>query len=324
MKKIIFCFVVALMATMSMNAQQIAVVKGSETKLYNSLKDALNGAADGSVVYLPGGGFPIADSDTIKKKLTIIGISHKANSDNADGSTRIIGNLFFGMGSSGSSIMGCYLSGNINIGDKNNIINDISIKYCNINALYVKNASCNRIEINQNYIRGVGSFAKSNPIITNNVLNYLDQISGATIKNNFIVGGDRNGYSMTYIYTSEIIDNIIFSSSGMAQWDINDCQIIGNVLRSGSFGYESIAVADLEKKFVKNAGISSQSDFHFNEEFKKTEEYKKCEGKGIYGGTGFPDGALPPVPYISDCDVDEQTDAEGKLNIRIKVKAVTE
>ena len=27
--KIIFCFVVALMATMSMNAQQIAVVKGS-------------------------------------------------------------------------------------------------------------------------------------------------------------------------------------------------------------------------------------------------------------------------------------------------------
>ena len=324
MKKIFLSLVVAMLATVTVSAQQIAVVKGGATKVYNTLKDAIEGAEDGSVVYLPGGGFPIADADTIRKKLTIIGITHKANSDNADGSTRIIGNLFFGKGSSGSSLMGCYLSGNINIGDKNNIINDISIKYCNINALYVKNASCNRIEINQNYIRGIGSFAKSNPTITNNILYYLDQISGAAIKNNIIVGGDKNGYSLTYIYTSEIVDNIIFSNSGWVQWDVKDCQIIGNVLRAGSFGDESVAVADLEKKFVKNAGVSSQSDFHFNEEFKGTEEYKKCEGKGIYGGTGFSDGAMPPVPYIKECKVDEQTDAEGKLNIRIKVKAVTE
>lgn len=57
---------------------------------------------------------------------------------------------------------------------------------------------------------------------------------------------------------------------------------------------------------------------------KKTDDFKKCVDKGIYGGTGFSDGALPPVPYIQECDVDEQTDAEGKLRINIKVKAVKE
>ena len=44
----------------------------------------------------------------------------------------------------------------------------------------------------------------------------------------------------------------------------------------------------------------------------------------IFGGTGFNKGALPPVPYIQSYEIDEQTDAEGKLNIRINVKAVTE
>lgn len=315
---------VALLASLAVSAQQIAVVKGGETKVYKTLKDAFEGAENGSVVYLPGGGFSIADADTIRKKLTIIGITHKVKSDNADGCTTISGNLFFGKGSSGSSIMGCYVTGNINIGDKDNIINNILMKYCNVNAVYVKNASCLGIEINQNYIRGIATFSKANPTITNNILNYLDQISAGKIKNNMIVGGDKNGYSLTYIYNSSIVDNIIFSSSSYVGWDVKGCQINGNVLKSGTYGDESIAISNLTSIFVKNAGVSTQSDFHFNNEFKKTEDYKKCEGKGIYAGTGFSDGALPPVPYIKDCKVDEQTDAEGKLNIRIQVKAVTE
>ena len=105
---------------------------------------------------------------------------------------------------------------------------------------------------------------------------------------------------------------------------MKDCQVNGTLLKSGTYGDESVAISDLTGIFVKYAGISTQSDFHFNEDFKKTDNYKKCIGKGIYGGTGFSEGALPPVPYISDCDVDEQTDAEGKLRVNIKVKAVTE
>jgi hypothetical protein len=107
MKKVFLSLIVAMVATISMSAQQIAVVKGDVTKVYTTLKDAIEGAEDGSVVYLPGGGFPIADDIKITKKLTIIGISHTASSDNVDGRTAISGNLFFDEGSSGSALMGC-------------------------------------------------------------------------------------------------------------------------------------------------------------------------------------------------------------------------
>ena len=67
-----------------------------------------------------------------------------------------------------------------------------------------------------------------------------------------------------------------------------------------------------------NAGVTPSSNYHFKE------KYIEYESSYLYGGTGFSDGALPPIPYFKDIKVDEQTDAEGKLNIRINVKAVTD
>ena len=42
---------------------------------------------------------------------------------------------------------------------------------------------------------------------------------------------------------------------------------------------------------------------------------------GIYAGTGFNDKQLAPTPYIIEKTIDEQTDAQGKLKVMIKVKA---
>ena len=48
---------------------------------------------------------------------------------------------------------------------------------------------------------------------------------------------------------------------------------------------------------------------------------------GIYGGNGkteqdnFDDEALAPIPRIISKEIPEQTDAEGKLNIKITVKS---
>ena len=65
-----------------------------------------------------------------------------------------------------------------------------------------------------------------------------------------------------------------------------------------------------------NGTISPASNFHF------TEDYKQYENQvGIYaGGVDF-DKQLAPVPYIIAKDVKEQTDAQGKLNVKIRVKA---
>ena len=68
--------------------------------------------------------------------------------------------------------------------------------------------------------------------------------------------------------------------------------------------------------FVKPNGVNANSDYHFKGEY---EQYNtKC---GIYAGSGFSDSALPPVPYIVSKQIPEQTDADGKLDIRIRVRA---
>ena len=330
-KKLLVLF--ALVASMTVSAQQIAVVKGGETKLYNTLKEALEGAESGSVVYLPGGGFPIADSDTIRKRLTIIGITHKASSDNVDGRTTISGNLIFGEGSTGSALMGCYVTGNVNIGSKTSAVTDIMLRYNNINAVIVNNSECRNIVINQNYIRNTSDMGQTNAKITNNIVHSIKNVNGGYVAYNVITAyfsiwrsSVHSDYYVMSASNSPICNNVFLQkamSGSAVYWQFftgSDNDVINNMAHKRNWGTDGISIeVEWTDVFEKNSGVSTASKYHF------INDYKDYEGKvGIYAGTGFSDGALPPVPYIKDCKVDEQTDAEGKLNIRINVKAVTE
>ena len=76
--------------------------------------------------------------------------------------------------------------------------------------------------------------------------------------------------------------------------------------------------ADWSEVFENYNGgaISPVSDFHFKGDYKQYESQV-----GVYaGGVDF-DKQLAPVPYIVAKHVDEQTDASGKLNVKIRVKA---
>ena len=334
MKKVFLSLIVAMVSTISMSAQQIAVVKGDVTKVYTTLKDAIEGADDGSVVYLPGGGFPIADDIKITKKLTIIGISHTASSDNVDGRTAISGNLFFDEGSSGSAFMGCYVSGNVNIGSETSPVNDILLRYNNLNSIQVSNTACRGIEVNQNYIRNTSDFGKSNAMITNNIIHSIINLDGGQISNNVITsltslkkGNSTYHYFITAV-NSVIIYNVMLANKIGQGWDyvdyygtadVTNCEIRGNMLGYQNWGEECVILKTAwNDVFKSHKGVSPESDYHFKD------NYKDYESKYLYGGTGFKEEALPPVPYIQSYEIDEQTDAEGKLNIRINVKAVTE
>lgn len=332
MKKILLVMT-AVLASMTVCAQQIAVVKGGETKVYNSLKEAFEGAESGSVVYLPGGGFRIADTDTIRKKLTIIGITHKATSDNVDGRTTITGNLIFGEGSTGSALMGCYVTGNVNIGTKEAKVSDILLRYNNINAVLINNSECINIVINQNYIRNSSDIGKTNAHITNNIVHSIKNADGAYIAYNVITSyfsiwrsSVQSDYYVMSANNSTICNNVILSkeiSGSAVYWRFftgSDNDVSNNMVYKRNWGNDCVNInVEWTEVFEKNAGVNTASKYHF------INDYKEYEGKiGIYAGTGFSDDALPPVPYIKDCKVDEQTDAEGKLKIRINVKAVTE
>ena len=116
--KRILSIVVALVATITVGAQNIAVVNSSNTtKIYQTLDEAITNAESGSIIYLPGGGFQVTDNAKIDKQLTIMGVSHRGDTDNVDGATIISGNLNFVAGSSHSAVMGVYVSGNVVLTD---------------------------------------------------------------------------------------------------------------------------------------------------------------------------------------------------------------
>lgn len=319
MKKKIFTLVIALVATITTFAQQIAVVSNGSTDIYATLAEAIAGADPGSVVYLPGGGFTIADDVKITKKLTIIGIGHNAQSDNVDGRTLIAGNFFFDSNSDGSAVMGCYINGNVNIGTAETAVNRILVKYCNLNAVIANNVNCNETVINQNYIRSESSFSGSSATFTNNICKTIWDLDNGTISYNIVFGSHSISYEGSKAIRrcdNDVINgNVIMDTSD--PHDGNNCQVSYNMSRTG-WGNNFINVVDdsWANVFEYYSGLNPSSNFHFKDGYKSYESV--C---GIYGGTGFSDGALPPVPYIKLKNIPDKTDASGMLHISIAVKA---
>lgn len=308
MKKIFILTALAvLLGVASATAQLIAVVfENGETNVYQTLPQAIEGAGDGSVIYLPGGGFPLPDSVKITKKIIIIGIGHRSNNDNVDGTTTIAGNLFFNEGSSGSAVMGCYITGNVNIGDGGTTVNDIMMRYCNLNNVIVNNNTCLGTTINQNYIRGNCQFNNSKANVTNNIMYRFYNLVNGIVKNNIIItgGGDSNNC---------IINNNIFVKN-----TIGGNNLVSNNMSKADYGDNFINIGDVDWNDVfmnyNGGAINPMSDFHFKE------AYQQYSDIGIYGGSGFNDHQTAPVPYTFAKRIDDQTDAAGNLKIQVRIK----
>lgn len=320
MKRFLISWCFALLAMVMVDAQQIAVVSmNGVTNVYQTLAEAIEGAESGSVIYLPGGSFPISDDVKITKKLNIIGIGHDAQSDNADGRTLISGNLSYESGSDGSFVMGCYVTGNVNVGTAEMPVHYIQVKYCNLNSIQVNHADCHDTRVNQNYIRNTSNCNYAIVNFTNNIMHSLIQVGGGNICYNilvskYVVNGERQ--MPLFRINNAVISYNVF----LDRWQTHEgsnCQATGNMVTGSGWGDRCVNLqANWGDVFINHAGITPVSNYHFKEAFK---EY---EGKvGLYGGTGFSDSALPPVPYIVEKDIPEQTDASGKLNIKIRVKA---
>lgn len=325
MKKIIFTLFVAFLATIAAKAQQISVVSTTgATKLFRTLPDAINGADPGSVIYLPGGGFTISDDVKITKKLTIIGIGHYVKSGNVDGNTTIGGNLFFQEGSSGSAVLGCYITGNVDIGGDGKAVSDVLIRYCNLNAVVVHTNLCKETIVNQNYIRNKSDFFESNAEVTNNIMHSINDLDDGKIAYNVILhnadnwDGGRYGALAPFGHCerTQIMNNVFRTNS----WSCDASNALSGNLSINNANVENNLPEGTDWNDVfqnyNNATISPESNFHFSE------KYKEYESKvGIYAGTSFSESQMAPVPYISHKDIPQETDAQGMLNVKIRVKA---
>ena len=323
----------ALVWTVALMAQRIAVVDSiGSTQIYKTFDEAIRGATNNSVIYLPGGVFTHNYDVRIMKKLTIIGIGHKTISENPDGHTVIDGALRFDKGSDGSALLGCYLKSSVYIGEDGDEVKDVLIRYNAMNYMRV-GYNCKGTNIDQNYIRDGAEFNYSSGRLTNNIVGYVLALDDGFISNNIITSHyikseryvswvpwsreyeDSHYYALMFCERTSITNNIICDSH--IAYSNDDCWISGNMCVD-EWGDDCITVGTVDWKdvFVDYQGITSVSDFHFKE------GYKQYQGRvGIYSGDGFSDEQLAPVPYIVAKKIDQQTDASGKLNVKIRVKA---
>ena len=297
-------------------AQQIAVVtSGGSTTVHTTLKEAIEHATNGCVIYLPGGTVSIGDSVKITKRVTIVGIGHKNNPEKEDGSSIINGNLWFNQGSSGSALMGVYLSGSVVIGE-DGIVNNVLVRLCNVYGVQVRNAEITGTMINQNYIRQDCNLGNCDgTTITNNIMEAIGYMRGGIIKNNILQGG-ISGYTCVLfdVDNTQIEGNVINTNYSAGNCD--NCVANRNLSMRGCgvIGNNPIKInAPASEVFINPAGITPVSNYHFKDEYKQYESQV-----GVYAGSGFSDGALPPVPYIVAKRIADQTDAAGTPKVSKK------
>lgn len=331
MKRIVF-FAVALFATMTAMAQSIAVVSPSNTTtIFQTLDDAIAGADPGSTIYLPGGGFQINSDTQIGKKLTIMGVSHRGDTDNADGATIISGNVTFKNGSSGSSLIGVYVSGSVKVGiGISEIIDNVTLRHCNIGSIILPNnqkinGNIRGLVVNQCYVRYLSDFGYCNARLENNIMHTVRYVEGGIINHNVILSQDTDYNSLTRVGSSSITNNIIKYSPDNNTRLYNNNYISNNYCLGCAIGENPIILDEgmtFDDLFVKNNGIAISSDFHFKEDI-TAGKGQATDGTdiGIYGGSGFSDKAVAPIPRIVSKKIAEQTDESGKLRIEVTVKA---
>ncbi len=328
MKRKVFFFVAMVMG-MAAWAQNIAVVSPSNsTNIYNTLDEAITKADPGSTIYLPGGGFAISNATTIDKKLTIMGVSHRGDTDNVDGATIISGKLQFVGGSSGSAVVGVYVTGNIDVGTSDAAVENFTLRYCNVYYISVHNSGCVGMVVNQCYLRSNSYFGNCNVRIENCITNVLIDINGGTINHNVITrsSGHDCSYSKSLlnVSSSSITNNIILSwGNGHSG---GDCYISNNCIGTGSWGENPVVAPEgtnlWDDVFGEghHKGVTIASDYHVIASWAKGAASDGTD-IGIYGGSSFSDKALAPIPRIVSKSVDEQSDASGKLTVKVTVKS---
>ena len=340
MKKILL-IAVALVATITVGAQNIAVVSPSNvTKMFQELDKAIEEAEPGSIIYLPGGGFTISDETKIEKKLTIMGVSHRGDTDNVDGASIISGNLFFEKGSSHSALIGVYVTGNINIGTVEDSVANFTARYVNANSIQVHHGKSSGMVINQCYLREYSDFDHCNARLENNILHSLAYINGGYINHNIITSYTwhyhdfYNKYDapMDGINNSTITNNFILSiGSGSNARYVHvggNCYASNNCVGTGTWAENPIQLdegtswTDIFKDYKSDKSVTISSDYHLKDSL-DVSKFKGTDGTviGIYGGSSFSDKALAPIPRIVSKKVDEQTDGSGRLQIEVTVKA---
>jgi hypothetical protein len=339
MKSIKFSIGFLLVVTISItNAQSIVALHHSGIVQHfsgtSALVNAYAAAVHGDTIYLPGGSFaPPANFD---KGLTIYGAGHYQDSTQATNKTFIAGTVTLNANADNFQLEGVEVLEGV-LFTSNVSVNQVTIKYCKINAYFqvpgnLSNPSNNIALIGNVFGGDVVLTNATNVSIYNSLLQgHLTNSSGNQFYNCIFL---FNGGNYDWVINGEMVNNNLYNCIFyQSSWGIYS-NITGNTYKYSLFtsatpnfgpgavsenNYFGIAQPTI---FVSQSGNSF--DYTHNYHLQAPAAYPGSDGNqlGIYGGY-FPykEGAVPSNPHIRTKTISAATDASGNLNVNIKVAA---
>lgn len=337
MKKSVFISVFLLsVVTMAFAQQKFNVQNGTKTVFYSSLEEAIQQAASGDTIYLPGALINTEKDIVIDKKLALIGAGCDTDSIGGLKRTEIQRIINFRNGSTGSLLTGCVVNG-ISFGHRNDV-NDVFQD--------IQNITISRNLIQGTITMGVESTGQnpnkvSNVFIQENIIDYINGIyaSDCWINNNLIKRDAIRHLNNSYIYNNVIYNNRLYALHACTvennyiynNPDFGSCSnssFNNNAFREAitfpsgtNTGVNNLISQETIKTFVVN-----NLDLPKNLEIRVESPCKNAgtDGAdiGIFGGTTpYKKGAAPFTPHIDKSIISAQTDVEGKLKVEFKVSA---
>ncbi|MFW6277068.1 MAG: hypothetical protein ACOC1J_00245 [Prolixibacteraceae bacterium] len=323
--------------TFFLHAQKVALHNTSGVQIFTGVDgflEACNSAVSGDTIYLAGGGF--SSPGTIDKRLLIFGAGHYPDSTAVTSKTIINGYINLTENADGFHIEGVDITGNFTT-QTNHAVDHIKIKYCRIQGVLrisgdQSNPAINLMLANSVITGKVELPNAQNAGIFNSLFN--GEISGTygnLFQNNIFLLNNKSNltYKYTLIGNNNTLENNIFLRT-------QDREISGtsNIIKNNitpktdpfwgttpvaSGNYTGVEVTTI---FVNQTG--NVFDYTHNYHLQAPEAYPGTDGAevGIYGGTHtYKEGAVPSNPHFVIGNIAPQSDAEGKLNIEIKVTA---
>jgi len=323
---------VALTGLQLSHAQYVFTLDhAGSTKVYSTLDSALLNAVDGDYLYLPG--IAINGNVVINKRLQIFGAGHYPDSTQATGQSIINGTAYLQTGATGSILQGIYIQGSIILGNAADQAagKNIVISRCNMSNIYLsENGSSPRgaenIFIRENVVRDAIYFAGVRNVIVENNLIEGGLIYGngmINLRNNIFLR--RTSYVINNFSGGTFENNIFLSSDAFATNNGNyyynnifkGTDPLGNEFSSSNL----FNVSDL---FINQSGVSFsyQHNYHLTASSPARGAGTQGTDCGIYGGSSpYKEGAVPANPHIQFKSIPTQTDAQGKINIQVRVAA---
>ncbi len=333
MNKLLIIFGMLIFFQTSVKAQSTIIIQRGTTTLFaTTLDDAIATSQNGDYIYLPGGTVPTVNyTQRITKKLKFFGAGYHPDSSAATGITQILGDFEFNSGSDSCFVTGITLTGSLNVRGP---ITGMAVTRCKLGGLYLNQLTGGLISENiTGGILGNSTFC-SNTVLQKNVVNgYVSSISGVTFSNNiFLLTTStlltslntmvfQNNVFLTpanYFYSAGSCSNMSYSNNLF----VADSAAVISGIFSSSNNLFNQPFSSIFTTYTSGSSWTTSQNYHLKAGSAGKNKGTDGTDIGVYGSSSpFKEGGIPINPHYQAITIPSSTDANGKLTVKITVKA---